>query len=424
MDRHCPMVDIKQHMTRARELGLDNGQVPAEYYTSPEYFDREKEMIFRRAWLMVGREDEVVRPGDYIVRELPTLDASVIIARGKDGVVRAFHNACSHRGVALACQERGNALTFRCPYHAWTYGNDGALRAIPAEQDFPHVDKSKNGLTPIHLDIWSGFVFLNFAPEPEVTLHEFLAGLDDMLEGAPFEDFPFHADVTAEIDANWKFMVNAFNEGYHVAILHQKTLRPMVIPSENPHLHYLDIRSFGPHSSATVQRNFDWAPSTPTLSWVISQMLPTSVPDKEAIAEGRAGFYEHPGINRLKIPNFGTETITIFPNISIQPLANGYLFYQFWPLSHNRMRTEVRIYSRAAPQNLREEFALANTLAATRDVVSEDLAMCRMQQVGMTGGGKSHQNFGQNEPLLRMFTRDYEAYLAGGGMKPLAAAAE
>src|SRR3546814_11428606 len=92
-------------------------------------------------------------------------------------------------------------------------------------------------------------------------------------------------------------------------------------------------------------------------------MLPTSAPDKQAIAEGRAGFYEHPGINRLKIPNFGTETITIFPNISIQPLANGYPFYQFWPLSHDKMRTEVRIYGRHAPKNFREEFAMAHTLA-------------------------------------------------------------
>ncbi|NJO34873.1 MAG: hypothetical protein HC869_18910 [Rhodospirillales bacterium] len=151
-----------------------------------------------------------------------------------------------------------------------------------------------------------------------------------------------------------------------------------------------------------------------------SQLLPTSAPDKKAIEEGRAGFYEHPGINRLNIPNFGTEAITIFPNISIQPLANGYLFYQFWPLSHDRMRTEVRIYGRNKPRNVREEFAMAHTLAATRDVVVEDMAMCRLQQIGLRSGGKTHQNFGQNEPLLRMFMRDYEAFLAGGGMTPRA----
>src|SRR3546814_10959458 len=96
----------------------------------------------------------------------------------------------------------------------------------------------------------------------------------------------------------------------------------------------------------------------------------------------------------LPISNFGTETITIFPNISIQPLANGYLFYQFWPLSHDKMRTEVRIYGRHAPKNLREEFAMAHTLAATRDAVAEDMAMSRLQQIGLKSGGKKVQNFG------------------------------
>ena len=411
-------------MTKAHEMGLPNAQIKTEYYTSPEIYKLEQEMIFRRAWLLIGRVEEVAQAGDFIVRDIPPVHANVVITHGKDGNIRAFHNSCSHRGVALVCQDHGNALTFRCPYHAWTYGIDGSLRAIPAEQDFPQIDKEKNGLAPVHLDIWNGFIFLNFAATPETSLHEFLAGLDVMLDGAPFEQFPFYTQVSDEIDCNWKNLVNAFNEGYHVSILHQKTLRPAVVPKDNPHLNYLDVKHFGPHSAGTVQRNFDYNPTAATLTWVYAQMLPTSAPDKEAIAQGRAGFYEHPGINRLKISNFGTETITVFPNISIQPLANGYLFYQFWPLSHNRMRTDVRIYGRAAPTTLREEFALAHTLAATRDVVVEDMAMSRLQQIGLESGGKKMQNFGENEPLLRMFTRDYEAYLAGGGMPKHVHAAE
>src|SRR3546814_6254043 len=82
-----------------------------------------------------------------------------------------------------------------------------------------------NGLAPIHLDIWNGFISLNFADTPEVSLREFLAGLDVMLDGAPFDQFPFYMQVTTEIDCNWKNLVNAFNEGYHVAVLHQKTDR-------------------------------------------------------------------------------------------------------------------------------------------------------------------------------------------------------
>lgn len=418
------MVDVEQYMTRAHDMGLDNGHIPVEYYTSPDYFEKEKEQLFRRAWLMVARDSEVSKPGDYILVEPPGLGASVVITRGKDDKVRAFHNTCSHRGVALVDQAQGNTLTFRCPYHAWTYGIDGALRAVPCEKDFPGLDKSKNGLAPIHLDIWNGFIFLNFSEVPELSLAEFLGGMGPMLGDMPFEDYPFFVKIVSDIDSNWKFMVNAFNEGYHVGILHNKTLHPQVVPKENPFLHYLDIRAFGPHSTGTVQRNFEWSPSTPVLGWVMEQMLPVSVPDKEALAAGKSGLSSHPGLNRVKVPNFGTETITIFPNISIQPLAHGYLFYQFWPISHDRMRTEVRVYAKGAPSNLREEFALSNTLAAARDVVSEDLAMCRRQQIGLTSGGKKHQIFGELEPILRLFIREYESYLSGQPLKIYEQAAE
>jgi phenylpropionate dioxygenase-like ring-hydroxylating dioxygenase large terminal subunit len=418
------MSAVTEYMTRARDLGLENGRFPAKYYTEPAYFERERERIFRRVWLMVGRVEEVAGVGDYIVHENPTLRASVVIVRGKDGEVRAFHNSCSHRGVALVCQLKGTASSFRCPYHGWLYGNDGALRGVPSEKDFPHVEKAANGLTPVALEMWNGFIFLNFSPVPDVTLREYLAGLDAVLDGMPFQDYPFQIKIRGDIDSNWKFLVNAFNEGYHVGILHKKTLYPQVIPPENPFLHYLDIRHYGPHSMGTVQRNFDWSPSTPVLSWVMQQMLPTSVPDKEALAAGKVGLTSHAGINRIKVPNFGTETITIFPNISIQPLANGYLFYQFWPLSHDRMRTEVRIYGKHAPRSLREEFAAANTLAATRDVVSEDMAMSQRQQIGVNGGGKAFQTFGENESLLRLFARDYLAYLGESDAVPKARAAK
>ena len=111
--------------------------------------------------------------------------------------------------VALVCATKGTATNFRCPYHAWLYGIDGTLRGVPSEQDFPHVDKSANGLTPVALEIWNGFLFLNFSPVPEVTLRQYLAGLDTVLEGMPFQDYPFQMKVSTEIGCNWKFLVNA-----------------------------------------------------------------------------------------------------------------------------------------------------------------------------------------------------------------------
>jgi phenylpropionate dioxygenase-like ring-hydroxylating dioxygenase large terminal subunit len=400
-------------MTTAAQLGLGDGSAPNEQYVSPAQFEAEREHVFRRVWLVMGRVEEVAKPGDFIVRDAPPLNASVVIVRGADDVVRAFHNTCSHRGVALVCQEHGSADSFRCPYHAWTYGIDGALNAIPSQVDFPHVDPAKNGLTPISLDIWNGFIFLNFDPAPKVGLREFLGGLDELYDGMPFEDYPFYIRVKDEVEANWKILMNAFGEGYHVPILHRKTLFSQVVTRDNPYLHYFDIKTFGPHSTGTVQRNFDWQPSTPVLKFVLDQMLPTSVPDKEAIAAGR-GITAHKGLNRIKLPNFGTENIILFPNFLLQPLANGYLFFQFWPISYDRMSAEVRIYGAHPPRSLREEFAAAATLAATRDVLAEDMAMARLQQKGLNGRGKPRQYFGENEPLLRFFQEQLDNYLAEG----------
>src|SRR5690606_25081189 len=136
--------------------------------------------------------------------------------------VRAFHNTCSHRGVALVCEAAGHALTLRCPYHAWTYGIDGSLRSIPSEQDFPHVDKAANGLAPIHLATWNGLIFLNFAPEPEMDFATFIDGMGTVYEGMNFADYPATIHYQEDVAANWKLLINAFNEGYHIPFLHIK----------------------------------------------------------------------------------------------------------------------------------------------------------------------------------------------------------
>jgi phenylpropionate dioxygenase-like ring-hydroxylating dioxygenase large terminal subunit len=396
------MTDWSNHPSHARQMGLANGEAPTSDYVSPAYFERERERIFRRHWLMVGREEEVPGAGDYIVHQNPTLRASVVIVRGKDGVVRAFHNSCSHRGVALVCQGKGTAATFRCPYHGWLYGIDGTLRAVPSEEDFPHVEKAANGLAPLALEIWNGFIFLNFSPAPEVTLHEHLAGLDAVLDGMRFQDYPFLIRYNEDVASNWKLLVSAFNEGYHIPFLHSKTLGPQLLTPDNPFMQYHDIRRFGRHTSSTLQRNYDWQPDTPTLQFAIAHMLPTSVPDKDAIAAGRS-LAAHPGVNVVGIENYGTEVITIFPNNVVQPLANGFLWFIFWPTAADQMLVDVRIYSRCAPANLREEFATANMLAATRDVLTEDLSMSMRQQRGLASGGKSRAFFGDNEAQLRFF---------------------
>lgn len=407
-------IDWRSHPSTAAAMGLANGSAPRADYASQEAFEREKERIFRRAWLLVARDDDVPEPGDFITTRVPTLNASIVITRAKDGQVRAFYNACSHRGVALVCEERGNALTFRCPYHAWIYGADGGLRAIPDEQDFPHVDKATNGLSPIHLGIWNGFIFLNFAEEPEQDFASFMGELGTTYDGMRFADYPAVVRYQEDVAANWKLLINAFNEGYHIPFLHLRTLVPQLLTEDNPFLQYHDIRRFGVHSSSTLQRNFDWMPKGAVQQFAIRHMLPTSVPDMDSDNPGAGLLTGHPGVNAVGIDNFGTEVITIFPNVILQPLANGYLLFTHWPTGPDRQVIDVRVYSKSHPAGLREEFAAANMLAATRDVLTEDIAMSQVQQRGLNGGAASHVYFGENEAHLRFFSKAVASFMEDG----------
>lgn len=402
-------MDWSHHPSSASAMGLPVGETAVSDYVAPAHFERERMGIFRKVWLLVARVEEVAKPGSFIALEVPTVEASVVIVRGRDDVVRAFYNSCAHRGVALVCQARGTATTFRCPYHAWTYGTDGTLVAIPSEHDFPHVDRAENGLVPVALDIWNGFVFLNFAPEPESTLRAFLGGLGTVLDGMSFSDHPAMVRYEETATANWKLMINAFNEGYHIPFLHKQSLGPMLITDDNPFLQYHDIRRFGPHTSSTLQRNYDWTPEAPTLRFAFAQGLPTSQPNPDEAARSRS-LTAHPGVNVVGIPNFGTEVVTIFPNVVLQPLANGYLIFTFWPTAADRLTVDVRVYSPKAPATLRERFAAANMLAATRDVLTEDISMSMVQQRGLARGGRTKVYFGENEAHLRFFAGMVKQY--------------
>lgn len=137
--------------------GMGTGPIPAGPYYQPEYYELEREAVFRRSWLHMGHVCELPEPGSFIVREFEPLNASVLITHGKDGNIRAFHNVCTHRGTQLVAERSGTRSSFSCPYHAWTFGNDGQLRSAPDFERF-YVDKSQCGLPPIAVDVCAGLI--------------------------------------------------------------------------------------------------------------------------------------------------------------------------------------------------------------------------------------------------------------------------
>ena len=145
------------------DRGLETGPLPVTAYTSKEYYEREIDRIWNRTWILIGKTHQIPRAGDYFVKALPWAKTAVMVVRGKDGRVRAFHNICSHRCNRLLWDDCGSSQLFRCTYHGWVYGLDGTLLKVTDEPNFFGLDKAEHGLTAVNVDTWKGLIFVNLA---------------------------------------------------------------------------------------------------------------------------------------------------------------------------------------------------------------------------------------------------------------------
>ena len=140
--------------------------LPSSWYVSPEIFEDERSRVFRQSWLCVGRAERIEHPGDYFVADID--GESLIVTRDADGRPRAFYNVCRHRGTRICESASGHFQgSIMCPYHAWTYGLDGALKAARNMADVPGFDRSQYPLKEAGCALWEGFIFVNLADDPE-----------------------------------------------------------------------------------------------------------------------------------------------------------------------------------------------------------------------------------------------------------------
>jgi len=188
------------------------------YYRDPKILERELERIFFRSWLLAGRQEQVAEIGDYFSFELG--DESVLIVRGRDGVLRAFYNVCRHRGARLCATGAGRFEgPIRCRYHAWCYALDGSLRAVPNLPDPANFPKGEFSLYPVALEVWEGFVFLRLDPIGETLLSQ-LGALPERARPYSLASLRVGAIDETAVDANWKILVENFMECYHCPGVH------------------------------------------------------------------------------------------------------------------------------------------------------------------------------------------------------------
>ena len=392
-----------------QHFGLDTEPMSYADSTSPEYYQREKEAIFKKSWLNVGRIESLPRVGSYFTKDIDAADASIIVNRDKSGEIRAWHNVCRHRGNKLVWNDfpredtSGVCRQFTCKYHGWRYGLDGELTFVQQEEEFFNLDKSQFGLVPVHCEVWSGFIFVNFSKEqPEQSLREFLTPMITDLDGYPFDQMTSRFSYRSEVNANWKLYMDAFAEFYHAPILHG---------SQSPEKFSSAAAKAGfeaPHYGVSEPHRLVSTSGVPY--WELDTEL--TKPMEVITRSGLFGPWDKPdlgempkGVNPGRCNPWGLDSFQMFPNFVILIWTQGwYLTYNYWPTSHNTHVFEGSVYFLPA-KNASERVAQEMAAVTFKEYALQDSNTLEATQMSLESGWVDSFPLNDQEVLLRHLHR-------------------
>ncbi|WP_082703491.1 aromatic ring-hydroxylating dioxygenase subunit alpha [Novosphingobium sp. Fuku2-ISO-50] len=381
--------------------------VSTESICNPAIYDLEKEKIFRKTWLKVATTWEIPEIGDCKVKDLPVLDTSLVITRGRDGKIRAFHNVCTHRGNKIIpetdtetyVRARANVLT--CRFHGWVFSTDGTLKSVPAQDHFGELDTACARLREVACDVWQDFVFINMEPEPSQTLADYLDGLSVVFGGYPYAESTQAYRYSTVLDCNWKVALYAFSEGYHVPTIHAGSL-PGFRGAD-----HAEFKVMSPHASSTIfAGGMDTTPATSAFA---------------AVLHGSAAHRPRPdqlpkAINPTGRPDFQFELPTIFPNLIIHLGAGcgypglSFFTHQFWPMAHGKTLWEGTNYFRP-PATAAEKAAQIHVSALHRNAWLEDTATMEDTFKGLMSGAITEMQLMDQEFLIRHISQNIDKYI-------------
>jgi phenylpropionate dioxygenase-like ring-hydroxylating dioxygenase large terminal subunit len=386
--------------------GLDTGLVSYEDCISPEWYELEREAIFKRTWLNVGRVDLLPRRGSYFTKEMPVAGTSLIVVRGTDDLIRAFHNICRHRGNKLVWQDfpqeetSGVCRQFACKYHGWRYDTDGSCSFVQQESEFFDLDRADYGLIPVHCEVWEGFIFVNFAAEPQQSLPEFLGPMILGLEGYPFEKFTERWFYRAEIQSNWKIFSDATQEFYHAPVLHARQ-SPAAFSGqaqqagfEAPH-----YRVEGHHRLVTTGGIRPWE-------------LPEDMvkPTEKVLRSGLFGAWDPydlgveklpAGLNPAGVEPWGNQSFQLWPNLVFLFWTQGFFYvYHYWPTSYRSHVYEGTLYFMPA-RTPRERVQHEMIAMSFKEFGIQDVNTCEATQTMLESRAVKRYPLNDQEVLCR-----------------------
>ncbi len=216
--------------------------IPARFYTNAGVYGQERERIFARTWQVVGHREQLLKPGDFFTAEL--YGEPLLLVRGAQRELRGFYNVCRHRAGPPA-EGCGSRKLFRCAYHGWTYGPDGALISAPEFEGQPGFDPREFTLTPVRAEEWSNLIFVNLDPDAG-SLLEALGQLPQQAERFGFAGMKLFERRTYDMKCNWKTYVDNYLEGYHLPSVHPGLNRELDYNAYTVEPYARHVRQFSP----------------------------------------------------------------------------------------------------------------------------------------------------------------------------------
>jgi phenylpropionate dioxygenase-like ring-hydroxylating dioxygenase large terminal subunit/DNA-binding transcriptional regulator YbjK len=331
--------------------------LPAWVYSSSEFYELERERIFKRSWLMVGHVSQVPDPGDYMT--LDAIGERALVIRGEDRVLRAFHNVCRHRASRVVPGEAGScAGAIVCPYHGWSYDFNGKLSGVPDERAFSNLEKDRMGLIELELEQWMGIVFVRFAGSGP-SVRSAMKRFDDEARLYRVEDMKRWGKPISLIENfNWKLFCESDSEGHRARKRHPGLGRLFGAANVDG-----ETDAQTSHSRSTLQEH-------PSSNWA-ERSYQHFLPEVAHLPDDLRRAWIHCGFN---------------PSFSMRLTPDLVDCYQVLPMGPDRCKIEG--FSLALDDDrppMRAARHLNRRLA--RQVIEEDIDFCYSTDGGLRTGG-------------------------------------
>lgn len=382
MDRTTELGLIKEVIGLAEQksafLDPTIAHCPNSRYASPERFDLEQATIFRRRPVVVAHSSELDGPNAFLTKRF--LNLPILLTRDADGTARAYLNVCRHRGATLEREAKGCKRVFTCPYHAWSWSNQGTLRGVPQEaQGFPDLPRAERALRQLPLTEAYGFLWIIADPDahsaPDVDA--WLGGLAPDLTWLDVAGHRTAQIEEIEIPANWKLLMEGGLEAYHFRVAHKKTIAPY-FPDN-----LLTYQGFGAHMRTVLPR--------------------ISMPDLRASTE-----------TAWDIRRDANLLYTLLPNVQMLVQQDHIMWFHYEPVAHDRTKIRMATLAPAHIERIDEmEAHWAKNQQITVTALMEDFDLGVEIQSGFASRGNPSHLFGRFEGALNRFNLTVEEMLKG-----------